>query len=299
MQKRILPEIKLKLISLSAKCFWYWSSYYSFYGSILGISARKLELKFPKDNKYKVTESILEMLEEENRIDEINNIISSFYKLDNPFDKNDNNKYTEAQSELVEFKKSVGKDVVEEEIKKKEFAKNIQQSKNKSDLEKEKSKKIEELKEKFFRYSRENNKAQERGYWLEEVFFKVLDLEQVENTKPYKTKTEQIDGHFKYNKFDYLVEIKWQKSEIKQKDIDIFDGKLRSKAQSTRGLFLSISSFSDSAIAAAQNKNSPRIIFMDVQDLISLLERRMTFLDIFKTKEDKFVRLGIVYNNNN
>lgn len=65
-QQKISPEIKLEIISLS-KCFWFWSSYYGFYSSVLGVSKRKLEVKFPKDsyNKYTATEK--QMTEKQKR----------------------------------------------------------------------------------------------------------------------------------------------------------------------------------------------------------------------------------------
>lgn len=296
--KKISPEIKLKIIDLS-ECFWFWRNYYSFYSSILGISKNKLENRFPRDayNKYQATEAILDELEEGGNVDRIKEIISAFYRLEKPFDKDDNPKYEKATETLKEFKELVGKDVIQEEINKKEFRERLEKSKISDSLEIERNNKIEEIKKGFFEYCKEttHGKKQERAFWLEEKFYDLLGLERIEHTRPYRTKYEQIDGHFKFKSFDYLVEIKWTADQVQQSDISIFDGKIETKGQSTRGFLLSISGFSESAICAA-TKKSPRLIFMDASELLSVLEGRNSFYDVFCTKEDRLVRLGKVYN---
>ena len=296
-QQKISPEIKLKIISLS-KCFWFWSSYYGFYSSVLGVSKRKLEVKFPKDsyNKYTATEIILDELEENGNVNKIKEIASNFYNLKKPFDKNDNPKYGEALLELEEFKKIVGKDVVQEEIEKKEFQEKLKQNKIDDSIEKVKLKKLEEIKNKFFEFAKLTTQKdkQERGFWLERAFYKILELERIEHKKSYKNGYEQIDGQFKFKSFDYLVEIKWTATTVKQKDISIFDKKIETKGQSTRGFILSISGFCESAVNIA-TKNNPRLIFMDVTEFISVLDGRNKFYDIFLTKEDNLVKLGKVY----
>lgn len=296
-QQKISPEVKLKIIALS-KCFWFWNSYYGFYSSVLDISKRKLEIKFPKDvyNKYKVTDIILEELEENGNVNKIKEIASNFYNLEKPFDKNDNPKYKEAVIELMEFKKIVGKDLIQEEIKKNEFKEKLKQNKINDSMEKVKSKKIKEIKDKFFEFIKlttEKDKK-ERGFWLEKIFYEILELEQMEHKKSYRKGYEQIDGQFKFKSFDYLVEIKWTESKVKQKDVSIFNGKLATKGQSTRGFILSISGFDESAIHIA-TKDKPKLIFMDASEFMSILEDRNKFYDVFLTKEDSLVRFGKVY----
>ncbi len=296
-QQKISPEIKLKIISLS-KCFWFWNSYYNFYSSVLGVAKRKLEVKFPKNsyNKYTVTEIILDELEESENVDKIKEIISNFYNLEKPFDKNDNPKYEEAVFELKEFKNIVGKDVLQEEMGKKEFKEKLKKRKIEDSLEKEKNKKLDKMKNKFLEYAKitTQKEKQERGFWLEKSFYELLELEQIRNTKSYRNGHEQIDGHFKFKAFDYLVEIRWTDSQVKQKDISIFDGKLATKGQSTRGFILSISGFDKSAVDTA-TKGKPKLIFMDASEFMSILDGRNKFYDIFLSKEDGLARFGKVY----
>jgi restriction endonuclease Mrr len=119
-----------------------------------------------------------------------------------------------------------------------------------------------------------------------------LHLSEFEHTKPYRTPgNEQIDGHFRYEKFDYLVEAKWTKEPTKQPDLSIFDGKIRGKAQSTRGFFLSANGFDDTTVQKYSG-DSPRIILMTGEDLALILSGRVLFIDAMKAKVDAIVRLG-------
>lgn len=295
--KKLSPDIKLRIVNLS-KCFWFWDQFYIVYSSILWISKRNLELKFPRTqyNKFKITELILDLLEE--RLDEkaLQEVISYFYKLDKPFDKDKNSHYTHALEELNEFKKVVWKDVIEEHVNQKEFTKQIEQRKKVDQLSTEKSKNITTIKEKFFDYIKavEQKEKQERGFWLEDAFYKLLELEWIDYSPPYKTETEQIDWKFSLKTFDYLVEVKWTDASVKQQEISIFEWKLKRKWQSTRWFILSVNWFDESAVLAA-SWDSPRMIFMDASDFIGILQQTLSFSDIFSDKEDKLVRFWKVY----
>jgi len=295
--KRLSPDIKLKIIHLS-KCFWFWDQFYTVYSTILNVPKRTLELKFPKSsfNKYQITEHILEELDQKWDYEKIQEIVSYFYNLKTPFDKDKNSHFIQALKELKEFQQIVWKDVKEEIIQEAKFKENLKKEREKDDIEKERTNKIEEIKNNFYKFAATTTQTekQERWYWLEKGFFEILELEWLEFSPPYKTDFEQIDWKFKFKSFDYLVEIKWTEETLKQKEVSIFDWKLRNKWQSTRWFMLSIWWIDESAISFA-SWSEPRIIFMDVLEFISILEQRISFYDIFTDKEDKFVRLWRVY----
>jgi len=114
----------------------------------------------------------------------------------------------------------------------------------------------------------------------------------VRDSKPYRTPDgEQIDGHFKYEKFDYLVEAKWIDGLTKQKDLSIFDGKILGKAQSTRGFFISANGFDENAVNKFSG-DAPRIVLMNGQDLAMVLNGQFTFFDAMKAKVNAIVRYG-------
>lgn len=136
---------------------------------------------------------------------------------------------------------------------------------------------------------------QQRGFHLESLFFDLLQFGEFDYSPPYRTPgQEQIDGHFRYEKFDYLVESKWEQETTKQPDLSVFDGKIRGKAQSTRGLFLSASGFDENAIRKFSG-DAPRIVLMTGEDLALVLSGRMTLFDAMKVKVDAIVRHGVIF----
>ena len=133
---------------------------------------------------------------------------------------------------------------------------------------------------------------QQRGFALETLFFDLLQFAEIEHTKPYRTAGhEQIDGHFKYEKFGYLVETKWIAGATKQEHLSVFDGKIRGKAQSTRGLFLAAEGFDRHAVMKYSG-DAPRIVLMTGEDLAIILSGTVPFFDVMKAKIDAMDRHG-------
>ncbi len=280
------------MAGLAGTCFWFWNSFYSFLESS-GVP-RSLYKRYPKDafNKYDVMRNILVVLEDNGQIDTINSLISNFYRLRNAVDR-DNLDKEKAKRLLQEFRESVGNDPIEIAIREQ------QREKARSDylqsLEKTKNKTmgLSGLNEKFLALTTATDLTpQQRGFKLENLFFELLHLSEFEYAKPYRTPDrEQIDGHFKYEKFDYLVELKWVAGPTKQKDLSVFDDKIRGKAQSTRGLFLAMEGFDDNAVKKFSG-DAPRIVLMSGEDLAIILNGTIPFFDVMKAKVDAIVRFG-------
>lgn len=295
MIKKLNFEVKEKIVTLAGACFWFWNSFYSFLDSC-GVSKR-IQSQYPKEtfNKYQVMRNVLDRLEEKGEIEIINNIISGFYRLNNAIDR-DNLDETKAKALLKEFKDLVCNDPIEKEIKKKEQDAKRETARQKIEENINFKKRLEQLNNRFLSlFTLLEMTPQQRGFKLEDIFFDLLQLNEFEYTPPYRTTDgEQIDGHFKYEKFDYLVEIKWIDDVTKQKDLSIFDGKIRGKAQSTRGVFLSASGFDENAINKFSG-DSPRIIFINGEDLALILNGSIALFDAMKAKVDALVRYGNTY----
>lgn len=290
--KRINFELKEMIVSLSGACFWYWNSFYSFLNSC-GIP-KTLQNKYPREayNKYQVMRNILDCLEETNQVEIINNIISNFFKLNNAVDR-DSLDEKKAKQLLSEFRELVGNDPIENEIKKRKQEESRNNYKSTIGETKLKKKRLEDLNLLLITLTTTTEYIpQKRGYKLEDIFCDLLQLSEIEYSRPYKTPDgEQIDGHFRYEKFDYLVECKWEDGFIKQKDLSIFDGKIRGKAQSTRGLFLAANGFDENAVQKFSG-DSPRIILMTGEDLAMILNGQVIFYDAMKAKVEAIVRYG-------
>ena len=294
MNKKIAYPIKEKMVQLSGSCFWFWNSFYSFLDSC-GVQ-KSLYCLYPKESysKYDVMRNILTSLEEKGDLEIINNIISNFFRLSSAIDK-DNVDVEKAKQRLKEFKDLVGNDPIEREIESREIQKRRQVAQEKSRKIADRNYKLNELKGAFIKlYSNQTITPQQRGFDLEKIFYDLLELEEFECSGLYRSGNEQIDGLFKYEKFDYLVEIKWLGGTSKQKDLSVFEAKIRGKAQSTRGLFFSVNGFDESAIAKFSGDN-PKIILFDGQDFMQIMEGYISFFDYLRAKVDALVKHGKIF----
>lgn len=294
MAKRISYEVKEAMVGLSGACFWFWDGFHSFLDSC-GV-ARTLRKRYPRESftKYSLMRNILSDLEEADNQETIQTLVSSFYRLRGPVDR-DNLDVAKAKNMLDEFRRLVGDDPIEAELKRRD-----QQAARKAHEEtvgkyQSHQSHLEELNTTFLKLSAlKDVTPQTRGFELEKLFFDLLQICEFEFTPPYRHPGEQIDGHFRYEKFDYLVEAKWTERLSKQADLSIFEGKIRGKAQSTRGFFVSASGFDDNAVSKFSG-DAPRIILMTGEDLALVLNGMITFADAMRAKVDAIVRHGNVH----
>jgi len=292
MAKILNYNTKEKLVKLAGTCFWYWNGFYSFLETC-GVQA-SIYKKFPKDtfNKFDVMRNILTYLEEKTDYDKINNIVSEFYKLDSPAD--DVPDVKRAKILLKEFKEHVGTDPIEIAIEKRTQKNNRELYEKKVEKQIKKRDNLQNLYQRFCSIIISKMSPQKLGFELEKIFSEILLLEEFEYSPPYRTEIEQIDGIFKHEKFDYLIEIKFESSLTKKESLSIFDDKIRNKAQSTRGFFLAMNGFDQEHIKDFMG-HSPRLILMDGQELVAVLDGRTTLYDVVSTKVRELVKNGTIF----
>jgi len=136
--------------------------------------------------------------------------------------------------------------------------------------------------------------AQQRGYQLERLLNKLFVHCKLDPNASFRLMGEQIDGAFTFDEDDYLLEAKWEKNLIPAAALDVFDGKIRRKAAHTRGLFLAINGFQESAIALHSGRASAMIL-MDGTDLMAVFEERITLHDLLRDKRRHAAHTGQVY----
>lgn len=189
---------------------------------------------------------------------------------------------------------AVDNDYIVKEQKEKE---NIQKkiAEQKQVLVLERAKQLEELRTIFNINVTEKNR-QKAGFILEDLLKNLFEINDIEYRKSFRTteNTQQIDGYFKFDGFDYLVEAKWRKDVPNLTEIAGFRYKVESKINSTRGLFVSISGFREEVIREFSGKGT-KIIFMDGQDLMLILEGRINLSDGLRYKIEKAVQIGEPY----
>ncbi|MCE5322160.1 restriction endonuclease [bacterium] len=139
-----------------------------------------------------------------------------------------------------------------------------------------------------------SDKRQQAGYSLETIFKELCALFEIEYRKSYKIRNQQIDGSFKFDAFDYLVEARWRSKLPTSQEIGGFKSKVDTKLESTRGLFISVLGFSPEVISEYEGRGA-KIVFMSGEDLIYILEGRFDFCDALKLKVSKAAQEGKVY----
>lgn len=136
--------------------------------------------------------------------------------------------------------------------------------------------------------------VQRRGYQLEKLLNDLFKLSALNPKTSFRLTGEQIDGAFTFDTDDYLLEAKWEKAPVPSATLDVFAGKIRRKAAHTRGLFLAINGFQESALALHSGRASAMIL-MDGNDVMAVLEERIALHDLLLHKRRHAAHTGQVF----
>jgi len=154
--------------------------------------------------------------------------------------------------------------------------------------------KIGEIKERFLGYHVGSN-LQQRGYALEEILYDLFLLFDLQPRGPFRRTGEQIDGAFVLDRDHYLLEAKWQAKPAILNDLRDLDGAVGSSLDNTLGLFISLNGFSQEALAGYVQGNRPRIVCMDGQDLMGVLDQTIELPDLIRRKKDLAVQKRSIF----
>ena len=163
----------------------------------------------------------------------------------------------------------------------------------KAELIRERSVKLRNLRDAFARTYSENDR-QKAGYELERILKELFFLSDISFTASYRTETSQIDGHFHFEGFDYLVEAKWREDQPTQKEIAGFKDEVARKLDGTRGLFVSVVGYR-SEVADQFNEPGAHIILMDGEHLMHVLDGRIELDEGLRQLIEHAAKRGVVY----
>ncbi len=136
--------------------------------------------------------------------------------------------------------------------------------------------------------------AQARGR-LFEVFLKELfDRQSIKMGDPFNIVGEQIDGSFKFEGENYIVEAKWQDPSTSTGDLYKFAHKVDGKMYG-RGIFISVNGYSHESIRAIVHGKHIQTILIDGQDLSYVLEQRISLEGLLDYKIRAAQTRGEVY----
>ena len=135
---------------------------------------------------------------------------------------------------------------------------------------------------------------QARGHLFEKFLKELFNRQSVKMGDPFRLVGEQIDGSFKFEGENYVVEAKWQDPGTSTADLYTFAHKVDGKMYG-RGLFISANGFSNEAIRAIVHGKHIQTILMDGEDLSHVLEHRITLEALLDYKVRAAQTRGEVY----
>lgn len=136
--------------------------------------------------------------------------------------------------------------------------------------------------------------VQARGRLFEKFLKELFTRQSVIMGDPFELEGEQIDGTFKFEGENYIVEAKWQEASVATGDLYKFAHKVDGKMHG-RGLFISVNGFSNEAIRAIVVGKQIQTILLDGQDLSFVLEDQITLEKMLDYKIRAAQTRGEVY----
>jgi hypothetical protein len=176
-----------------------------------------------------------------------------------------------------------------------EKASRLEELRRKQEAIASRAEKMQQLRGRFLQLSLSPDDPQSRGYSLEDILVDLFALNEITYRPPYRTQTEQIDGHFNFRGFDYLVEARWRKDQPSESDLSSLKTKVDKKIASTRGIFVSIQGFRKDVVMEFTRGISSNLILMDGSDINLILEGQISLVDALEMKIEKAAQEGIIY----
>lgn len=294
MVDRLPFEIKEAVIKVCGKAFWLKDPFRSFLLSA-GVPAEIYD-RFADESKYKIARHVLGELESlgEDGFLIQRRIVTELCKLRNVPDDSvmDRDAGLRALRWLKEL--AVTQKLLAEEERSVEDQR-IQEARRKQAALIARADKLQELRSKFNSMIKSQDDPQKRGYGFEDLLAELFEVHEIPYRRSYRTDTEQIDGHFKFKGFDYLVEARWRAEPPSESDLGAFKTKVDKKIESTRGVFLSVVGFRQEVVLEFTRGVSSNIILFDGCDLSLILEGHISLIDALELKVQKAAQEGLIY----
>lgn len=132
---------------------------------------------------------------------------------------------------------------------------------------------------------------QQRGLELEKLLEDLFSFGDWQVERDVRPAGEQVDLIIHREREYYLVEAKWEKDPVEPGRIREFSARLRERPPGTRGLFISMSSYTDEAVKAAQ-RVLPEclLLFLSRGDIEAILEGQASFDQVLDQKFEMAIK---------
>lgn len=135
---------------------------------------------------------------------------------------------------------------------------------------------------------------QRRGYELQNILRELFGVFELDPKASFSVAGEQIDGAFSFEGDDYLLEARWQEPPADPAALRDFAGKIDTKLKKTLGVFVSINSFTDAAVAN-HSRRGASMLLVDGEDLYAVLDNRVPLPDMLLRKRRHASQTGEIY----
>jgi hypothetical protein len=136
---------------------------------------------------------------------------------------------------------------------------------------------------------------QPRGFAFEAFLTELFAAYDLAPRGSFRLVGEQIDGSFRLNAATYLVEAKWHDPKIGLAELLTFSGKVEGKAAWSRGLFVSISGFTEDGLQAFSRGRRTNLICMDGLDLYEVLNNNYPLPKVLDAKDRRAAETNAAY----
>jgi hypothetical protein len=116
-----------------------------------------------------------------------------------------------------------------------------------------------------------NLEPRSRGKAFERLLGLMFAREGIRHVLAYRPSGEEIDGAFWWNTRTFLLEAKWHKDPIPASAIYAFKGKVDGKFSGTRGVFISMSGYSEDCVEALVHGKDLNILLFDEDDVKAII----------------------------
>ena len=125
---------------------------------------------------------------------------------------------------------------------------------------------------------------QEAGLGLEKLLNRLFGLFDLAPRRPFEVVGEQIDGSFELDHDLYLLEAKWERKPLREKELLVFRGKIEGKSSFTRGLFVAMNGVTQEAEVAIRVGKQPTFFVITGHDLMMTLLGALPFDDFLRRR---------------
>lgn len=143
-------------------------------------------------------------------------------------------------------------------------------------------------------FSIEKLQPQQRGFEFERFLNTLFCTFNLEPRSSFRLQGEQIDGSIEFENHTYLIEAKYHATPVGQSDLLIFKSKVEGKATWSRGIFISISSFTEDGLTAFSRGRPTNLITFSGQDLFFIVDGRMSLDQAIRLKARRAAETGEV-----